>query len=65
VESLNDHGLLVPVFRIGIPDQLVDHASPAQSKEALGLTPAQMAGRISDHFGQVLRTPAAAQPVSV
>ncbi len=65
VESLNDQGVLVPVLRIGIPDQLVDHASPAQSKEALGLTPAQMAGRISDHFGQVLRTPAVPQPVSV
>ncbi|MCP9928758.1 1-deoxy-D-xylulose-5-phosphate synthase [Cyanobium sp. CH-040] len=65
VESLNDHGVLVPVLRIGIPDVLVDHASPAQSKQALGLTPAQMAERIASHFGAVLRSPAAAQTVGV
>jgi 1-deoxy-D-xylulose-5-phosphate synthase len=65
VESLNDHGVTVPVLRIGIPDVLVDHASPDQSKQALGLTPAQMAERISDHFGQVLRIPGSAQPAVV
>jgi 1-deoxy-D-xylulose-5-phosphate synthase len=54
VECLNDHGLLVPVLRLGIPDQLVDHASPKQSKEALGLTPAQMAERILERFGASL-----------
>ncbi|MGL6135519.1 MAG: transketolase C-terminal domain-containing protein, partial [Prochlorococcaceae cyanobacterium] len=65
VESLNDNGVTVPVLRIGIPDVLVDHASPDQSKQALGLTPAQMAERISDHFGQVLRIPGSAQPAVV
>jgi len=50
VESLNDHDVLVPVFRIGIPDKLVDHASPLQSQQALGLTPAQMAERIRERF---------------
>ena len=54
VEFLSDHGLLVPVLRLGIPDQLVDHASPKQSKEALGLTPAQMAERILERFGDSL-----------
>jgi 1-deoxy-D-xylulose-5-phosphate synthase len=54
VECLNDHGLLVPVLRLGIPDQLVDHASPKQSKEALGLTPAQMAERILERFADSL-----------
>jgi 1-deoxy-D-xylulose-5-phosphate synthase len=54
VECLNDQGLLVPVLRLGIPDQLVDHASPKQSKEALGLTPAQMAERILERFGASL-----------
>jgi len=54
VECLNDHGLLVPVLRLGIPDQLVDHASPKQSKEALGLTPSQMAERILERFGASL-----------
>ncbi len=51
LESLNDHDVLVPVLRLGIPDVLVDHASPDQSKEALGLTPTQMAARILERFG--------------
>jgi 1-deoxy-D-xylulose-5-phosphate synthase len=55
VETLNDHELTVPVLRIGIPDVLVDHASPDQSKESLGLTPAQMADRIHKRFGPVFR----------
>ena len=38
------------MLRIGIPDQLVDHATPQQSFEALGLTPDQMALRIKEHF---------------
>ena len=38
------------MLRIGIPDKLVDHATPQQSKEALGLTPAQMAERILERF---------------
>jgi 1-deoxy-D-xylulose-5-phosphate synthase len=50
VECLNDHEVAVPVLRLGIPDQLVDHASPEQSKESLGLTPAQMAERILQRF---------------
>jgi 1-deoxy-D-xylulose-5-phosphate synthase len=55
VETLNDHELAVPVLRIGIPDVLVDHASPDQSKEKLGLTPSQMADRILERFGPVFR----------
>ncbi|MFL0774397.1 MAG: transketolase C-terminal domain-containing protein, partial [Prochlorococcus sp.] len=51
VESIHDHDVLVPTLRIGIPDQLVDHATPQQSKESLGLTPEQMADRIRDRFG--------------
>ena len=51
VESLSDHGIQASVLRIGIPDVLVDHATPEQSKESLGLTPAQMAQRILEHYG--------------
>ena len=51
LESLNDHDINVPVLRIGIPDQLVDHATPQQSKEALGLTPKQMCLKIQQRFG--------------
>ena len=67
VETLNDHQVLVPVFRIGIPDVLVDHASPDQSKQALGLTPAQMAERILERYGSSLQSPVAgmAQAVAV
>ena len=67
VEPLNDHQVLVPVFRIGIPDVLVDHASPDQSKQALGLTPAQMAERILERYGSSFQAPLAgmAQAVAV
>ena len=51
VESLSDQNILVPALRIGIPDKLVDHASPLQSKEALKLTPIQMTKTIKDKFG--------------
>ena len=33
----------------------MDHASPDQSKEKLGLTPSQMADRILERFGPVFR----------
>ncbi|MBD2080089.1 1-deoxy-D-xylulose-5-phosphate synthase [Leptolyngbya sp. FACHB-17] len=46
VESLMDAGVVVPVTRIGVPDILVDHATPNESKAELGLTPPQMADRI-------------------
>ena len=64
LEAFQDQGLLVPVFRIGIPDQLVDHASPDESKRALGLTPSQMSERILERFGPGLRA-AAKQALSV
>jgi 1-deoxy-D-xylulose-5-phosphate synthase len=50
MESLMEHGVMVPVTRIGVPDVLVDHAKPDESKVALGLTPAQMAERIRQAF---------------
>jgi len=50
VEVLSDQEVLVPVLRLGIPDVLVDHATPDQSKQSLGLTPSQMAERILDRF---------------
>ena len=50
VELLNDNEINIPVYRIGIPDVLVDHASPDQSKEKLGLLPDQMADKIVKKF---------------
>ena len=50
IEMLNDNEINLPVYRIGIPDVLVDHASPDQSKEKLGLKPDQMADNIIKKF---------------
>ena len=50
VELLNDNDIHIPVLRLGIPDVLVDHASPDQSKKTLGLTPAQMSEKILNKF---------------
>jgi 1-deoxy-D-xylulose-5-phosphate synthase len=53
-EVLMDHNVLVPVMRLGVPDILVDHAKPDQSKAALELTPAQMSDRILKTFSRQL-----------
>lgn len=50
IESFNDNDIFVPTLRIGIPDKLVDHATPQQSKESLGLTPEMMADKIRNKF---------------
>ncbi|MBD0269053.1 1-deoxy-D-xylulose-5-phosphate synthase [Pseudanabaena sp. FACHB-2040] len=49
-EALLDAQVNVPVLRLGIPDLLVDHATPEESKAELGLTPAQMAAKILATF---------------
>ncbi len=49
-EALLDGDVIVPVKRLGIPDILVDHAEPDESKAALGLTTPQMAEQILDAF---------------
>lgn len=45
-ESLIDADIKPSILRLGIPDVLVDHATPQQSFEKLGLTPSQMAEKI-------------------
>tara|TARA_Y100001978_G_scaffold201695_1_gene220655 strand:+ start:897 stop:2786 length:1890 start_codon:yes stop_codon:yes gene_type:complete len=50
VEILNDNEVKIPVLRIGIPDVLVDHASPEQSKKTLGITPEQMSENILNKY---------------
>ena len=54
IESLQDAELHLPVMRLGIPDVLVDHATPQQSFESLGLLPDQMAERIRQRFNSML-----------
>ena len=50
IELLNDNDIIFPVLRLGIPDVLVDHASPDQSKRALELTPNQMTNKIINKY---------------
>ncbi|WP_199246307.1 1-deoxy-D-xylulose-5-phosphate synthase [[Phormidium] sp. ETS-05] len=53
-EALLDHNITVPMLRLGVPDTLVEHATPEQSFADLGLTPAQMADRILQTFSRQL-----------
>ena len=50
LEALADNNVRVPVKRLGVPDILVDHAKPDESKADLGLLPAQMAETILNGF---------------
>ncbi|MGV0027119.1 1-deoxy-D-xylulose-5-phosphate synthase [Phormidesmis priestleyi] len=52
IEALMDAEMAVPVKRIGVPDLLVDHATPEQSKAELSLTPPQMAEQILKLFSK-------------
>lgn len=45
-EALLDRDVVVPVIRIGVPDQLVEHATPEESQLELGLTSSQIADRV-------------------
>ena len=51
-ESLLDNNVLVSLMRLGVPDTLVDHATPEQSFASLGLTPPQMVDRILATFSR-------------
>lgn len=53
-EAFMDANVLVPVMRLGVPDKLVDHAKPDESKVDLELTPAQMSDRILKSFSRQL-----------
>ena len=50
LEALQEHEVLVPVKRFGVPDILVDHASPDESKASLGISSPQMAESILKTF---------------
>jgi 1-deoxy-D-xylulose-5-phosphate synthase len=49
-EALLDANVVIPVKRIGIPDELVDHATPEESKVSLGLTSEQIVNDILQAF---------------
>ncbi len=50
LEGLQEHQVIVPVKRFGVPDALVDHAKPAESKATLGLTGSQIAAQLLAAF---------------
>ncbi|MEY3826539.1 MAG: hypothetical protein RLZZ148_1355, partial [Cyanobacteriota bacterium] len=50
LEALQENNILVPVKRFGVPDLLVDHATPDQSFADLGLTASQMSQDILERF---------------
>ncbi len=60
LELLADEGLTVPVYRVGVPDVLVEHASPEESKTDLGLTSSQLRDRILRWLSQVSALPTTA-----
>jgi len=49
-ESLLDLDVVVPIKRIGVPDILVEHATPDQSLGSLGLTSSQIAETVRNTF---------------
>ncbi|MBW4671683.1 MAG: 1-deoxy-D-xylulose-5-phosphate synthase [Cyanomargarita calcarea GSE-NOS-MK-12-04C] len=49
-EALLDADVVVPLKRIGVPDVLVEHAEPNQSKAELGLTSPQIAETVLKAF---------------
>ena len=49
-EALLDADIVVPVKRIGVPDILVEHAEPNESKAELGLTSPQIAETVMQAF---------------
>ncbi len=52
LEALGDAGVAVPVTRLGVPDILVEHATPSQSMQSLGLTGPQIADRLLTQLGR-------------
>jgi 1-deoxy-D-xylulose-5-phosphate synthase len=50
VESLMDLNVVVPIKRIGVPDILVEHATPDESLGNLGLTSSQIAETVRTTF---------------
>jgi 1-deoxy-D-xylulose-5-phosphate synthase len=49
-EALLDAGIVVPLKRLGVPDILVEHATPDESLADLGLMPAQLAEEVRAAF---------------
>ena len=49
-EALLDLNVVVPIERIGVPDMLVEHATPDESLNSLGLTSPQIAETVRNRF---------------
>jgi 1-deoxy-D-xylulose-5-phosphate synthase len=53
IEALMEQEILVPVTRIGVPDLLVEHATPDESFADLGLSSPQIAERVLKLFSKI------------
>jgi 1-deoxy-D-xylulose-5-phosphate synthase len=51
LEALQDAGLQIPVLRLGLPDQFVDHGDPALLHAQLGLDAAGITRAVQARFG--------------
>jgi 1-deoxy-D-xylulose-5-phosphate synthase len=51
-EALLDADIVVPIKRIGVPDVLVEHAEPNESKAEISLTSPQIAQKVLQAFFQ-------------
>ncbi len=62
--ALGDAGVDVPVRRFGIPEQFLAHAKRAEVLADIGLTPVEIAGRISAGLAVEERRPEGGPPVA-
>ena len=51
LEALSDHGLHVPVRRLGLPDRFVEHGNADRQKAAFGLDAAGIAAAVRELVG--------------
>jgi 1-deoxy-D-xylulose-5-phosphate synthase len=50
IEAITDARIMAEIDRIGVPDILVEHATPNESLASLGLTGSQIAERVRNRF---------------
>jgi 1-deoxy-D-xylulose-5-phosphate synthase len=60
LESLAEHGIVVPVRVMGVPDRIFEQASQARLREMAGLTPDGIARAARDLMEATRRVPARA-----
>jgi 1-deoxy-D-xylulose-5-phosphate synthase len=59
-ETLNHHGVVMPVLQLGLPDEFIDHGEQNQLRASVGLDAKGILGRIQSRFTDVLGRASAA-----